>query len=51
LRLFAARREDSPKGLRAAECEFQEAAGFRRKEFWIAYIQSVGSQGAHGPAV
>ena len=26
-----------------------EAAGFWRKEFWFAYIQSVGSQGAHGP--
>jgi hypothetical protein len=25
--------------------------GFWRKELWFAYIQSVGSQGAHGPAV
>src|ERR1039457_2661912 len=38
-----------PIGLRAA-CEFGKN-GFWRKEFWFAYIQSVGLQGAHGPAV
>jgi hypothetical protein len=53
--MVARDRSGKPTGLRAADelglIDIWKQQGFWRKEFWFAYIQSVGSQGAHGPAV